>query len=130
MVPGNVRGADARMYQADGPKFLYLRDLREVREAGKSIVTYQHIHRIGEGEDQIRAAAPRMRDTLEGSDPIRLPFHRGTARVFFVIPQPQHPEIQHRAARFAGGTWADFGHFEWVPQWPFQPRWLSSVCCC
>ncbi len=110
--PDNGLGADARMYQADGPKFLYL---REVWAAGKSIVTYQHIHRIGGAEDQTRERVEAIHDTLEGSDPIPLMFHRGTARVFMVMAQPHHPEIRQRAARFAEGIWADNEHFEWVP---------------
>ena len=113
--PDNGFGGDSGIYQADGPKFLYLRDLSAMWEAGKSIVTYQHIHRIGEAPDQIRARSETIRDTLEGADPIPLLFHRGTARVFFVIPRPEHPEIRERAGRFASSLWADHHHFEWVP---------------
>ena len=112
--PDNGMGANIQMLRADGPRFLYLQDIRDVWEAGKSIMTHQHIHRIGEAKDQIRAAAPSTRDTL-GADPIPLLFHRGTARAFFVMAQPHHPEIRQRAARFAEGIWADNGHFEWLP---------------
>ena len=113
--PDNGTGDPVGMYQADGPKYLYLRDLSAVWQAGKSIVTYQHIHRIGDAAQQIRARKETIRDTLPGADPIPLLFHRGTARVFFVIPRPEHPEIRERAARFAGSLWAHHDHFEWVP---------------
>jgi hypothetical protein len=112
MDPDNGLGPDAQMYQADGPKFMYLRDISAVWEAGKSIVMYQHVHRIGEAADQLRARAQTIHDTL-GTRPIPLAFHRGTARAYFVIPQ--HPEIRERAARFAGGPWADNHHFDWLP---------------
>ena len=115
MDPDNGMGPDEKMYQADGPKFLYLSDMQAVWEAGKSLVTYQHIHRIGDAADQIHARVDTIQGVLEGADPIPLLFHRGTARVFFVIPRPEHPELRDRAARFAGGLWADHGHFEWVP---------------
>ena len=114
MDPDNGLTDDALMYQADGPKFLYLRDLVSVWEAEKSVVTYQqHIHRIGEAPDQIRARAQTIRDTLPGADPIPLLFHRGTARAFFVMAQPHHPGIRERAARFAESLWAEHHHFEW-----------------
>ena len=57
MDPDNGTGDPAAMYQAEGPKFMYLPDLSAVWNAGKSLVTYQHIHRIGEAADQIRASA-------------------------------------------------------------------------
>ena len=113
--PDNGLGVDARMYQADGPKFLYMRDLEDVWAAGKSIVTYQHIHRIGEAEEQIRERVEGIRGTLEGSDLVSLLFHRGTARAFLVVAQPHHPEIRQRVARFARSPWVDHEHFEWLP---------------
>ena len=115
MDPDNGLGDDRRMYQQDGPKFLYLRDLEAVWNAGKSIVIYQHIHRIGDAPDQARAHAETIREALPGADPIPLLFHRGTARIFMVVPRPEHPEIRDRAARFAGSLWADNGHFQWLP---------------
>ena len=115
MDPDNGLAGDERMYQADGPKFLYLRDLEAVWEAGKSIVTYQHIDRRDEAVNQAFARAQTIRDTLEGADPIPLLFHRGTARIFMVVAHPDHPEVRDRAARFAGSLWADNEHFEWVP---------------
>ena len=113
--PDNGFGGDSGMYQADGPKFLYMRDLSAVWEAGKSVVTYQHIHRIGDAAQQIRARMATIQGVLEGADPIPLLFHRGTARVFYVIPRADYPEIRERAGRFAGSSWADNDHFEWVP---------------
>ena len=75
MDPDNGLGPVAQMYQADGPKFMYLRDISAVWEAGKSIVMYQHVHRIGEAADQLRARAQTIVDTL-GTRPIPLAFHR------------------------------------------------------
>ena len=66
--PDNGFGDPGGMYQADGPKYLYLCDLSAVWEAGKSVVTYQHIHRIGEAADQIHARVETIRDTLEDAD--------------------------------------------------------------
>ena len=115
MDPDNGLGDDRRMYQQDGPKYLYLRDLEAVWEAGKSLVMYQHIHRIGDAVDQIHDHARTIRTALAGADPIAFLFRRGTARAFFVIPQPDADDLRLRAARFAGTLWADSGHFQWVP---------------
>ena len=113
MDPDNGLTDDALMYQADGPKFLYLRDLVSVWEAEKSVVTYQqHIHRIGL---PIRYGLVPKPSATRFPAPTRSPllFHRGTARAFFVMAQPHHPGIRERAARFAGSLWAEHHHFEW-----------------
>lgn len=89
--PDNGVGPNAKMYQADGPKFCFLADLSDLWGRGQSLVLHQHITRIGEAQAQIRARAETIRDTLEGADPIPLLFHWGTARIFMVICRPEHP---------------------------------------
>ena len=122
MDPNNgVSQGDARMFQEKGPKFAYGADLRAVWERGQSLVLYHHIGRIGgRAEEQARGMAEWLRDALDAPvsgqpvpDPLPLLFHRGSARVFFVVPQPHHADLlRARVARMLAGPWG--AHFELV----------------
>ena len=107
--------ADAKkMYLKDGPKFTYTDDIRRFWERGQSLVIYHHLGHGTKAIDQIQNVATSIRDTL-GVVPIPLRFHRGTARVFFVIPAPCHGGvIESRVERFLGGEWGTRGHFSRV----------------
>ena len=104
------------MHRKNGPKFTYLSDLREFWDCGKSLVVYQHINRNGKVPVQIERVAAKIADGLPDAEPIPLLFHRGSARVFFVIPNPEskHSDVvRERANRFAAdGPWRANGHFE------------------
>lgn len=90
-----VRWDGSKMFQQDGPKFTYISDLRAFWDRGQSLVVYQHADRVLGSAQDISAS---LRDSL-GTDPIPLWFHRGAARVFFVLPQPAHREaITQRVA--------------------------------
>ena len=115
--PDNGIADDAGMYHKKGPKYVYVSDLKGFWERGQSLVVYHHLGMVKGGADvMIPAAAAKIREGL-GVEPIPLWFHRGAARVFFVVP---HPESEHggavraRANRFSEGLWAEKGHFERV----------------
>ena len=92
--PDNGIGDDAKMYTAKGPKFVYMDDLRAIWERGQSLVVYHHLGMIkGGAEVMVPAAAAKLVAGLEGAEPIPLWFHGGTARVFFVVP---NPESEHK----------------------------------
>ena len=114
--PDNGIGDPAQMHQKKGPKFTYMSDLKELWDRGKSLVIYQHLGMIkGGAEVMIPATAAKIKDGL-GVEPIPLWFHRGSARVFFVVPNPKckgHKElIEDRVSRFLERGWREQGHFE------------------
>ncbi len=78
----------------NGPKYVFLDDIRQFTELGKSLVIYHHLGRWSSADEQIKFWAERLRDHL-GLDnpPWALRFRRGSARVYFVIPSERHREL-------------------------------------
>ena len=110
--PDNGLTSDAKMFKQDGPKYTYLSDLRALWERGQSLVVYQHLGMDKKADVQTEATGEVLRDGL-GTEPLAMRYHRGTARVFFVLPQPAHRErIEARLARMLDGPWSH--HFERV----------------
>ena len=115
--PDNGIAGKAQMHTPKGPKHAYMSDLQEFWNRGQSLLVYQHMGRdSSKAHGMVRAKADALRDEL-GAAPTALLFHRGTARAFYVITQDNDPgrAIRERVGRFAGGPWAEKGHFEWVP---------------
>ena len=109
--PDNGIAPDTKKYLAIGPKYVYLDDLQAIWKRKQSLVIYHHLGR-GDSGDLIRKAAALLREGL-GTAPIPLWFHRGTSRVFFVVPQPEDRElIRGRVDRLLEGPWQN--HFEYV----------------
>ena len=103
-----------KMYREQGPKFVYLDDLRALWERGQSLVLYQHTARNGDAEEQIKAKTDTLRGELQVNSVTALRFRSISSRTFYVLSQPEHEEIvRQRAGRFLGGPWGN--HFEWVP---------------
>ena len=114
--PDNGIAPESRMYDpARGAKFVYLDDLKAIWERKQSLVVYQHIDRSEPAPVQVERVVATLRGGLENAEPIPLVFHRGSARVFYVIPQPDHKEtINERVRRFLERGWEANGHFERV----------------
>ena len=113
--PDNGIAKPEQMLRLRGPKFTYISDLQEFWDRGQSLVVYQHLGMSAPAEDQIAKKAALLQSGLPGAEPIPLWYHRGTARVFFVLPQPAHRErIEARIQRMLDGPWAKNGHFERV----------------
>ena len=112
--PDNGITQETMMYREKGPKYVYLDDLRAIWERKQSLVIYHHLGMDKKAPEQMRRVVTRLQDGLEGNpDPIPLWFHRGTSRVFFVIPRPEHsPLIEDRVTRFLDNHWERKGHFE------------------
>ena len=113
--PDNGIASDTKKYNAEGPKYVYIDDLRAIWERRQSLVIYHHLGR-GDTDEQIRKVTALLRDGLDTNpDPIPLWFHRGTARLFIVVPQPEHRElIKDRIRRLSCHCWVRNGHFEIV----------------
>ncbi len=113
--PDNGIGADEKMYLAKGTKFVYMDDLREIWEDGKSLVVYHHTSHAEWIAGQVGEKVAILRERLEGAEPIPLVLHRGTARIFFVIPAKEHKKIiEGRVSRFLARGWEEQKHFERV----------------
>lgn len=116
--PDNGIGNDADMYTAKGPKFVYMADLQAIWKRGQSLVIYQHLGMVrGGAEVMVPVVVDQLRTGLEDAEPIPLMFHRGTARTFYVVPNPNHPDgqthvdlIRARVDRFLDSHWQT--HFE------------------
>ena len=114
--PDNGIAPKSKMYDpAKGAKFVYMPDLKAIWERKQSLVVYQHIDHSEPASAQVERVVATLRDGLENAEPIPLVFHRGSARVFYVIPRPDHKEIiDERVRRFLERGWEANGHFERV----------------
>ncbi|MCY3690860.1 MAG: hypothetical protein OXI54_03840 [Chloroflexota bacterium] len=86
-------------------------DLKAVWDAGKSLVVYHQLNMSGKAEAQIRNICAEIHKAL-CTEPIPMWFHRGTSRVFLVIPQECHRErITARLCWMLASPWGERGHF-------------------
>ena len=114
--PDNGIGKPAdKLVPAKGAKYVYMSDLRKIWDKGKSLVVYQHISRNGDTHAQVKQKVAELQTGLDGAKPISLVFHRGTARVYYVIPAKDHAAlIEGRVTRFLERGWEKHGHFQRV----------------
>lgn len=98
----------------NGPKYVFVEDLKRFTERGQSLVVYHHLGRWAGAVDQVRYWVERLRSSLSLScPPLALWYHRGTARAYFIILQDSHRSIlEGQLARFLNGFWGN--HFELV----------------
>ena len=118
--PDNGLAPDARamLDPGKGTKHVYMADLAALWDRGQSLVVYHHSNRDGKVPVQIERVAEKLGDSLPNAAPISLWFHGGTARAFFVVPQPGEKGdlIRDRVARFMDSGWAHPRLFEEVPR--------------
>ena len=109
--PDNGIGRENRKFTGDGTKYCYLSELRQFWDRNQSLVIYHHAAQGMTVEQQAREKAEVLEDTL-GVPVIPLVFSRGTARIFFVIPQPDKigVMIEDRIDRMLATGWSR--HFE------------------
>lgn len=101
-------------------KHAYLGEIASFATAGgKSVVVYHHLGRRGKHEAQINEKLAVLCDRFPERRPFAMWYHRGTSRVFFLIPAAAHKRaLLERAERFVRGPWGIHGHLE--------PRVLSA----
>ena len=95
-------------YRKEGPKKVYMSDLQCFVGQVKSLVIYHHLGRDGKATEQIRDFSRFLKKELKLSrPPCALWYHRGTARVYFIIAHPDHADaIEQRLRSFFNGPWA------------------------
>ena len=112
--PDNSISETADPLRKNGPKFVYMDDLRQFADRGQSLVIYHHLGRRGKAPQQIEYWVKALQSNL---NLLRLPwslwYHRGTARAYFIVPQERHKSVlESRLASFLNGPWSR--HFEVV----------------
>ena len=91
--PDNGISVTASPFQKNGPKFVFVDDLRCFFQRGKSLIIYHHLGRNGTAKDQIDNISKRLMCEIElSSSPWALWYHRGTARAYFIIPHQDNIE--------------------------------------
>lgn len=105
----NIRPDENGKFGKDGPKFTYPDEIKAFWDRGQSVMVYHQLNRNGTADVQICEMSDRLLE-ISGVEPIPLRFHRGTARAFFIILQPQHRErIGARIRRMLTSPWGQ--HF-------------------
>ena len=110
--PDNGISATVDRYRKTGPKYVYLDDLEKFAQRGQSTVIYHHLSRQGTAQQQIALVSSYLLDSLKLAEPPKaLRYRRGTARVFFLIAQPDHrPLIEKNLSLFLRSPWQQ--HFQ------------------
>lgn len=114
--PDNGISEKAMQFRKTGPKRVFLEDLCQFYERGQSLVIYHHLGRQGTAPEQIKYWATRLQEHLGLPHlPWSLWYHRGTARVYFIVPRDNHrDELKMLVKSFMGSPWGKQGHFERV----------------
>ena len=112
--PDNGISETADPWGKNGPKFVFIEDLRQFVERGQSLIIYHHLGRRGTAIEQIRYFARCLQVNLNLLQlPWSLWYHRGTARAYFIIAQERHRYVlESRLTRFLKSPWCE--HFELV----------------
>ena len=103
-------------YSKNGPKYVFMEDLREFYERGQSLIIYHHLARWDKADNQIRYFAGRLQERLNlPCTPWALRYRRGTTRVYFIVPQDSHRNtLESQLDSFKKSPWCKQGHFELV----------------
>ena len=110
--PDNGLEVGVRLDQPRGPKYAFFSELLPFVQRGQSLVVYHHIGRRGSAKDQIKGRMAQIEDEL-ACRPFALLYHRGSARVFFVLPAERHRDVlSSRVEGLLQTPWAR--HFELI----------------
>ena len=112
--PDNGLEVGTRMEAKTGPKYVYYEEVEKLGPPLHSLVIYHHLGRQESGHDQVIKRVQHL-EARYGERPLVTWYHRGTARVYFVILKTEHRELlQRRLSEFTSplSPWSD--HFDWV----------------
>ena len=109
--PDNGIGTTSQASSRLGAKYVLLEELLPYFNRGQTLVIYHHLNRSATADKQVRLLGTilgNLFDRYGHCSAVR--FRRGSARVFFVIPQEEHEDIlKWRIARMLATSWGD--HF-------------------
>lgn len=87
-------------------KYAFLEEVERIVARRQSVLVYHHLGRSQPGRHQIRSLLKRLRRLPEARRPFALWYHRGTARVFLVVPSQTHERtLRGRAAGLSRAPW-------------------------
>ena len=88
------------------PQHVLPYELDRFYDRGQSLVIYHHLARA-DALTQIKGLSERLRGELDlPRSPLALWYHRGTARVYFIVPHERHRAVlEKRLASFADSPW-------------------------
>ena len=90
-------------------------DLAALWERCQRLVVSQQVTREEDAKKQAKDTIPMSTDSGLRQEPIPLLFHRGSPRVFYILPQERHKAIiGEPVAGFLAKGWERHGHFERV----------------
>jgi hypothetical protein len=96
-------------WRQNGPKYVYYDEVRPYIGRNQSVVIYHHLGRNKPGNRQVR---DRLKELDKRLAPRRQPFalwyHRGSPRVFFVVPTRAHGVLLKRAKTTLKEKWGGF----------------------
>ncbi len=108
--PDNGLEVQVDPYQRRGPKYAFFDELLPYLERDQSLVIYHHLGRQSSAWDQIRERLTQIKCKL-GREAFALLYHRGSARVFFIVPAPRHrANLVCKAEMLMQSSWSR--HFE------------------
>ena len=102
-------------WRKKGPKYVFMNDLSRFYTRGQSMVIYHHLGRHKPAVDQINHLSNELQSRLILiRPPISLRYHRGSARVYFIVCQDKHrSELQARIETVLQTPWEN--HFDISP---------------
>ncbi len=105
--PDNGLRIEADSERARSRKHAYIDEVTEFAKGGRTVVVYHHLGRQGSGRQQIREWLRRLSSQCGVSSlPVALWYHRGTARIYFILPGSAHETIvRRRVDAFLAGPW-------------------------
>ena len=100
----------AKRHHKRGPKYTFYDELLPYLQKKQSLVVYQHTNRMANADNQINMRFSQINEFLteRNNSAFALHYHRGTSRVFFVIPAKNHKNILlERAKQLCNGPWSN-----------------------
>lgn len=109
--PDNGIGSEQRLLvSSNGGKFIGLDEIRAFRERDQTVVLFHHADHASRLPVQADYRAAELREATGATEIQSLAFHRGSARLYFILPAERHAELmQHRLAAFMRSPWS--AHF-------------------
>jgi hypothetical protein len=111
--PDNGLNVKTKRHASKGPKYAFLDEVEPYYKRGQNLVIYQHVNRSRKVEMQIQYRLQQIARKLNCHNAFSLLYHRGTARIFLIIPADGDYEIlRMRSENLCQGAWGQ--HFELI----------------
>ena len=113
--PDNGIGTTAQASSRFGAKYVLLEELIPYLDRGQTLVIYHHLNRQTPAESQVSRRLAELEERLTSPGRVMaLRYHRGSARVFFVVTSLGYFDILKRKTKlFLQSPWSL--HFSFIP---------------